>query len=336
MSRCELVGRLAALSTVLAVVLFTSVACAPQEPPPSPAPTPPVPNSEPVTDPPQSYYLPIRGSWELPEDIPSGRVPSEQGFIEIENLGIFSFDPLEVETLRPDIFSPGHFSIFDVVAHLADREWFTMTHHYNSRLDTHVIDELDGRMNWWYRAYYPGGWPEINAFRMDMFPYKDGTTIKLSTHTEEYVGRIYNSFAEEILRKSINVGRVVIPEVRIGTTVHTNVPVSAHNVRPDVLQPGTITALDVLLSLADQGKIDRMKLTWYPSIGEADPVDSLFVEQIDAGDGVYDLEASPELGKWVYETGSRDFGGFQGSHIQIPPDVRVIVSPEYMTWYWLA
>ncbi len=186
-----------------------------------------------------------------------------------------------------------------------------------------------------YRAYRAGGWPEINAVRMDMLPYTDGMVIRLDTQPEEYMGRMYNSFAQELLRQSINQGRVIIPEVRIGTVVHANVPVSAHDFRTDVLQPGTVTALDVLLSLADQGKIDGLKLTWYSTTAEYDIFDSFSVEQIDDGDGVYDGEATLGSSCWVYETGSLEFAGFKGSHISVPADVRVIVSPEYMTWYWL-
>lgn len=320
---------------LLGVILIGASACSPIVSPTTPAnPTSPIVTTPSVSS--ESYVLPHKGSWAFPADHPTGRIPSVQGTIEVEGLGEFTFAPLEVETTRRDIFAEGHFSVFDVVAHLGDREWFPLTYHYNHCLDTYVIDELDGRMNWWYRIYTPGGWSEINSSRMDMIPYRDGMIIKLSTHPEEYMGRIYNSFAEELLRKSVNLGRVVIPEVRVGTVVHMNVPVSAHDFRDDVLQPGTITALDVLLSLADQNKIDRLKLTWYSSIGDVDPVDSLVVEQIDDGDGIYDDETSPTTSGWVYETGSREFSGFKGSHTHVQADVRVIVSPEYMTWYWLG
>ena len=283
-----------------------------------------------------SFYLPQEGSWAFPKDRPTGRIPSSEGVLEIEGLGPFTFDPAEIQTLRPDIFAAGHFSLFDVLVHLADKGWYTLDYHYDICLDAHVVDDLNGQMNWWYRAHYAGGWYEINAYRMDMFPYKDGTHIRMRRHTEDYIGRLYNSFAEEVMRKSINQGRTVIPEVRVGTAIYNDVPVSAHDARTDVLQPGTITALDVLLSLADQKQINQMKLTWYGSIGDADPVDSFWIEQIDDGDTFFDGESSPAEGGWVYETGSLDFSGFQGSHIHIPADVRTIVSPEYMTWYWLG
>ncbi len=333
----QLLGRLTLLLVTAVMILpAVTIACTPDTEPVVPPIPPPSPCPEAAAKPSHSYYLPKNDMWQLPDDLPEARLPSEHGTIEIEGLGEFAFAPDEVETVRPDIFRPGHFSVFDVVVHLAERGWFTLEAHYNPALDTHVIEQLDGRMNWWYRAYYAGGWPEINAFRMDMYPYKEGMTIKLDTQTEQYIGRIYSAFGAEVQRKSVNLGRVVIPEVRVGTNVYTNVPVSAHDARSDMLQPGTITALDVLLSLADQGRIERMKLSWYCSIGEADPVDSFWVEQIDTGDGIYDGEADPERGGWVYETGSREFAGFMGSHIHIPSDVRVIVSPEYMTWYWLG
>lgn len=328
--------RLARWATLPAALALLLSACSPAAIPAIPSTPLDPPGSTPEPLPPQPYVLSADNAWRLPTDRPTARRASQQGLIQIEGLGEFTFNPLEIETTRPDLFREGHFSVFDVVAHLGNKGWFTLRYHYNDRLDTHVIDELNGRLNWWYRAHCPGGWPEINAFRMDMAPYRDGMAITLQTQPEEYMGRIYNSFAEELLRKSVNLGRVVIPEIRIGTAVHTNVPVSAHDFRDDVLQPGTVTALDVLLSLADQGKIDRLKLTWYSGVAGPMPMDSFRVEQIDDGDGFYDAEASAQTGGWVYETGALEFSGFKGSHIHIPADVRVIVSPQYMTWYWLG
>lgn len=338
MRRRVAIAGYSSLVVLLALVLGSVSACVPA-PSDSAAPGAPGPRdiaSTPQARPTVSYYIPQGESWEIPKDAPTGRVASSEGSVEIEGLGSFTFDPAEVETLRPDIFWQGHFSVFDVVAHLADKGWFTLNYHYDRCLDTYIIEDINGLMNWWYRAHYSGGWYEINAQRMDMYPYKDGTQIRLRRQPEEYLGRIFNSFAEEIARKSLNLERVVIPEVRIGTTTYFNVPVSAHNVRNDVLQPGTVTALDVLLSLADQKKINQMKLTWYGAIGDADPVDSYVVEQIDDSDGLFDEEAPTPTTGWVYETGSIKFEGFQGNHIRIPADVRPIISPEYMLWYWLC
>ena len=321
---------------LLVVVLLALPACtaAPPQGIPSLPLVPPTSETPPV--PPRPYYLPHEGIWRMPEDTPTGRVPSALGSIEVEGLGSFSFNPSRITSLRPDIYRPGYFSVFDVVAYLADEGWFTMTYHFDRCLDTYVIDRLDGRMDWWYRANYAGGWAETNATRMDYYLYKDGMSISLATRPQEYMAELYDSFAGEVLRKSLNLGRVVIPEVRLGTVVHRDIPVSAHGVRADVFQPYVVTALDVLLSLADQEHIRGLKLTWYSDLGAAIPVDSFFVEQIDDGDGVYDEESSPQRGGWVYETGSLDFSGYQGSHLRVPSDIRVIYSPEYITWYWIG
>ena len=104
---------------------------------------------------------------------------------------------------------------------------------------------------------------------------------------------------------------------------------ASHDVRSDVLQPGTITAVDALLSLKDQGRLASVGLTWYDRIGPADPVDSYWVEQVE------DAEAYGGCG-FVYETGPRQFSGFSGSHIHIPADVRVTLSPEYALWFWIC
>lgn len=39
---------------------------------------------------------------------------------------------------------------------------------------------------------------------------------------------------------------------------------------------------------------------------------------------------------FVYEIGLDEFSGFNGSHIHIPLDVRMIVSPEHALWFWIC
>jgi len=272
------------------------------------------------------------GSW-VPDTTEAGRVPKGRGDIEIEPVGRFQFDAAEVETTRPDIFQPGHFSMFDVLVLLDNRGDIDLEYHYDGAMATHIIDSLNGTPHWWYQARYSAGWFETNAFRMDMCPYKDATRLRVYPTTEEYFARICGSFGEEIRRLSRNQGQVVIPEVTIedptGTRVLEDVTVTAHDVRTDVLQPGTVTALDVLLSLGEQGEFSRLRLNWYASIAQADPVDSYWVERIDEA-------VALERCGYVYEVGSKDFPGFAGSHIHIPIDVRVLVSPEYALWFWLC
>ena len=291
---------------------------------------PPAPDEREVRG--QDISLPVNGSWS-PDTTQVGRIPASSGSIEIEDVGTFEFDPTAIETLRPDIFRDGHFSLFDVLVHVAEAQGIAMEYHFDGAMDTHIIDSLDGELNWWYQAHYSSGWFEPNAFRMDMYPYKDNTTIRVYHGSEDRIARICETFADEVRRLQKNNGEVVVPSVSVqdpgGTRVFEDVVVTAHNVRSDVLQEGVITALDIILSLGEQGEFSEVGLTWYPTIARADPVDHYFVERID------EAEAYGRCG-YVYEVGSRQFAGFSGSHIHIPTDTRVIISPEYAMWFWLC
>jgi hypothetical protein len=106
------------------------------------------------------------------------------------------------------------------------------------------------------------------------------------------------------------------------------VNVTAHNLRNDTFQLGVITALDVIMSMGDQGLI-TYSLEWYDSIGTANVVRSYWVEMI------LGRKAHGTCG-WVYESGDNDFYGFTGNHIHLPSDVRVLNSPEYNLWFWIC
>jgi hypothetical protein len=144
---------------------------------------------------------------------------------------------------------------------------------------------------------------------------------------------IYQSFREEVDRLAQNGGQVIIPDLTIRSPAKDwtfqNVLATPHDVRSDVLQPGVVTALDAIISLVERGQLPTLKLVWYENIGRADPVDNYFVEQVD------DAAATGGCG-FVYETGPKSIPGFSGSHIHIPSDVRVTVSPEYALWFWIC
>ena len=116
----------------------------------------------------------------------------------------------------------------------------------------YVIDAIDGQGGWWwYRAWYDNGWREDNTHRMDHFPVKNGTQVEL---TKERDARLDTLFAEEVARLAANDGAVIIQSVviqdrRRNELAFENVVVTAHDTRRDLLQPGTVTALDILLSL---------------------------------------------------------------------------------------
>lgn len=282
---------------------------------------------------PPTYRLPTEdGAWAPPVSHVA-RLPSGGPVIHIDGLGTFGFHAHQVETVRPDIFQPGHFSLFDILVHLSEMGDIDHDYHFDEAMDTHVIDAVDGERGWWYNAHYSAGWFEASVTPMDLYPYKDGTVVRLDRIGEDRLAPIYQSYRDEVQRLAANGGEVVIPELTIrapsGRIEFQDVVVTAYDVRNDVLQPGVVTALDAIISLAEQGQIANLELTWYDRIARADPVDSYWVERIN------DDVASGGCG-YVYECGSREFAGFAGAHNHIPADVQVSRSPEYALWFWIC
>lgn len=252
------------------------------------------------------------------------------GQVMIDGVGEFDFDPKKVESVRKDIFKDGHFSVFAILVHLDHQEKIDMKYHFDEDMDTYVIDSINGERNWWYTAYYSGGWPEKNVYRMDYYPYKDKMYIRIRKVNNQKIESIYKKFREEVERKTN--GKMIIPLVII-RGVHTklqfeNVEVIAHNLRSDVFQEGVITAIDVILSLGDQGLI-TYDLQWYDSIGTAEIVRSYWVNRINED------ESYGRCG-FVYEAGSLEYQRFRGNHIHIPADTRMITFPEYVEFFWIC
>ena len=283
-----------------------------------------------------SYTLPNSDGLWIPRSSQVGRLPSGVASIRILDVGAFEFDTAAVETVRPDVFQPGRFSMFDALVHLHKQGDIRLDYHFDKEMKTHVIDAIDGdsgESGWWYQTYYSGGWSEHNAFRMDLYPWKNGTRLSVYTERKKRMEGMFQAFREEVSRIESNNGQLVVPKVTIRSPGEfrrfDDVLVTPHDVRADLFQPGAITALDVILSLGEQGEFRNAVLTWYDHIGSADPVDSYWLEGLD------EARAYGGCG-FVYEAGPQGFGGFSGAHIHLPMDARVIVSPEYAYWFWIC
>jgi hypothetical protein len=257
--------------------------------------------------------------------------PSREGKIVV-GFKTLKFDPGEVETLRPDIFKPGFFSIFDVLAHVSEKGLIDLKYHFDESMNTHVIDSLEGEPNWWYIAYYSGGWEETNYFRPDHYPWKDGTNLRFFTVSSSRIELTQNIFRGEVTRRKKNDDKIIVPKViirgRSFKLEYDDVEVTPHNLRNDVFQEGVMTAIDVILSLGDQDKIEYT-LKWYESIGTAQIVKNYWVE------GINQDVAHGRCG-FVYESGDSDLDGFAGNHIHLPSDTRVLNSPEYVMYFWIC
>ncbi|MDG6222020.1 MAG: hypothetical protein QCH99_02015 [Candidatus Bathyarchaeota archaeon] len=230
------------------------------------------------------------------------------------------------------MFKNGQFSVFDVLVHLYEQNLIDLAYHFDETMNTHIIDAINQQTGWWYIVVYSGGWPEQNVFRPDHYPWKIGTQIQFYTESYSKIAAIYSEWQEETQRKEDNHGKIIIPEVTIVgktfTKEFTDVEVTAHNLRNDVFQEGVITAIDVILSLADQGKI-TYELKWYDSIGQASVVRSYWVDAIDN-------DTAEAYCGFVYESGSNKYRGVNGNHIHLPSDTRILNTPEYLVYFWIC
>jgi hypothetical protein len=256
--------------------------------------------------------------------------PIKTGEITIDGAGNFKFDPKNIRTSRPDIFKEGYFSLFDILVHLDSINKIDMDYQFSESMNTHVINSINGIGNYWYYSYYSGGWQENNAFRMDHYPYKDDTTTVLYKESGSVINSIYDVFQNEVVYRENNDGKVKIPKVKIQSPNNNlefkNVEVTAHNLRSDQFKDGVITAIDVIMSLGDQGKI-TYDLKWYEEIGAAKVVKNYWVHRINKD------EAYGTCG-FVYEEGSYEM--MYRNHIHIPSDSRVLNSPDYEEWFWIC
>lgn len=327
LTRRRIKGRLANISIVAVTIFFILIAFSVDSnllitdrfptpiPTQTPTPTPTLPTPTPIPTP-------------TPHE---DTVPTMEGKVKVDRQEL-TFDPAEVETVRPDLFNPGFFSMFDVLVHLDKQGLIDLEYHFDESMNTHVIDSLNGEPHWWYSAYYSGGWPECNVFRPDHYPWKDGTTLTFFKTAPSTLEDIHSVWKEEVTRRKNNGGKLIVPKVIIrGSTFSKefeNVEVTPHNVRNDVFRENVTTALDVIMSLGDQGKI-TYELEWYESIGTANIVKNYWVEAIN-GDS--------RIGRcgFVYEAGSFKYTFFRGNHIHLPTDSRILNSPEYVEFFWIC
>jgi len=251
-------------------------------------------------------------------------LPLGLGNPEIEISGtIYRFDPSEVDSVRPDLFQNGSFSVFDILIYLNSTGEISLNAHFNVSMDTYVIDSINGAIDyWWYRIYYSGGSTEKNVDRIDHYPWKPGSVIKLYPESESYINDAYSLFEEEIARFAYNNNSIIIPTVIIighsFSEEFYNVTVVPHNLRNETFKNDIITALDVIMTLGDLGNI-TYELTWFESFRGASYVHSYFVSKINSD------ETIGRCG-FLYDVSE--------SFIFLSADERILKSPESVRFYW--
>ena len=268
--------------------------------------------------------------WTLPDADRKGNISIEGLLTEVP------VSPRDVQTLRPDIFNKGYFSVFDCLVQVCKEHNIELRYHLDKKLRTHVIDSINKEENWWYAAHYHGGGRcEEPIHRMDTHPYKDWMKIRIFQVPRERIEQIYSAFKVETNRIKANKKKVLVPEVAIRTPNQelkfTDVEVRPHRIRSDMFRPDVITAADVMLSIAEKGGLS-VDLVWREQFGTALVQGYYFVrfneDQAHGRSGfTYSLgEKVNDMPPQGHRTGNNFF--------YMTSDIRVIVSPEYMRWKW--
>ncbi len=283
------------------------------------------------------------GSWAFASEMRADPIPTLLGTLEIRGVGVFTYDPALVKTLRPDVFAEGRFSAFDVLAALAAAGKVDVRYAYDESQATYVIQSIDGLTGWWYDVRLPGGAFERTALRMDMYPIKDGAAIHLYLEDPARLTAIESSFRDEVALRAAHGGRIIVPTVTIrgprSTVTFRDVEVTPHGVRSDMFQPSAVTALDVLLSLGDQGQIAGLELAWHAVVDDVPNVNHYMVDWISLPDVLGEKDS---LCGYMDEAATEALRGFLTPHshattrIHLSSDLEVLVSPGYVEWQWLC
>ena len=286
---------------------------------------------------------------------------------QVDLLGrIISFDPSEhqINTVRPDIFAPGNFSMFDAILAAARKEDISVEYHYDDDCKTHFITRFDGVPgDYWYHFSYDAGSGnrgEIRyrrAHRWDEALWRPGVWVQLVKG--EDLAAIEQEYVEEIAREKAQ-GHV-IPQVRIALnpsdfsgnppesgriTVErrfTDVKVTAHNLRATghpspyskPFQPGVATSMDLLLSLKDQGELDLVTAAFYTRFA-GNWIDSYYVVAM-GFPGVGTAHASGRQG-FVYVTNNGTPGRLPNNadgKFHMTSDIAVLHAPDFSYWRWI-
>lgn len=279
---------------------------------------------------------------------------------------VFTFDPAETAiktSLRPDIFAPGYFSMFDVILAVAKKNGIRLSFTFDPRCMTYFIKTIDGRSGkYWYHFSYDAGSgnsSEINyrrANRWDEALWRPGVWIKVVEG--ENLDEIKAEYTEEIGRER-QLGHV-IPRVSISinpsnyrgnppasdritvTRDFTNVKVTPHDVRgtgyaspyPKPFRPGVVTSLDILLSLQDQGQLNLVTGVFYTFFA-GHYINSYYVVEM-GFPGIGTAHSSGRQGfVYVTENGTPNkLPNNADGKLHMTSDINVVHAQDFNTWRW--
>ncbi|MFC2131065.1 T9SS type A sorting domain-containing protein, partial [Bacteroidota bacterium] len=281
-----------------------------------------------------------------------------------ENQFEFNQDEYNIETVRPDIFAPGYFSMFDAILAVAAKNDIEIEYHFDSTCMTHFITRVNGtEADYWYHFSYDAR--SVNSReilysrenRWDEALWRPGVWVYV-VNGEDLDG-LKKEFMEEIEREkqyghmipsvsiSINPGSYRGNPEGLGrisvSRQFNNVIITPHNMRSQKsstlfkmpFQPEVVTSMDVPLSLMDNGELDVVTSVFYDYL-EGYYIDSYYIVEL-GFPGIGSSYSSGSQGI-VYTTGNGRNGKLVNNadgKLHITSDIHVIHAPDFSNWRWI-
>lgn len=243
-------------------------------------------------------------------------------------------DGLGQYSTRPDVFVQGQYSVFDLLRYMVYSDdslrfesvtpyteskykttEFVLSQDINGDGDFTNDGEYSQSSNWYFRFKTSGGDfmraigepdGEATYLRMDEMWAQDDMVIRFQPFYEVTTKRRQYIWQKEVERLAAQGGKYLLEQLRVvpkAGGMHNlveNLEVTAHNLRPDVFQPGVITGVDLFMSAIDQGY--DIKLSYWPTLDTGASVYSYSINEIEgdtssSGQGWMMLIGEDEIGK---------------------------------------
>lgn len=275
----------------------------------------------------------------------------------------FNPETFDIQTVRPDVFNDGYFSMFDVILAAALSANIPIEYHFDESAMTHVIDKFNGQSGkYWYHFAFDSGSGRSNEIkfkrenRWDELLWRPGAWVQL-VEGEDLDG-ILAEYHEEIQREQ-QYGHV-IPAVNISvnatpyqsspqgsgriraTRQYRNLVITSHGWRapeypsiyPKPFKPEVVTALDVLLTLQDIGELTSVEGAFYDCFNN-NYINSYYVVEMGfPNEGV--AHASGRQG-FTYSAGNgtqNQLANNADRKVHVTSDILVLHAPDFCRWNW--
>lgn len=158
---------------------------------------------------------------------------------------------------------------------------------------------------------------EAHYERLDQMWLQPGMGVRFQPFSTEMTQRRQWVQDREMARLAQFDGKVVVPQLMVNKgsgapIVIQNLEVTAHDMRPDIFQPGVITKMDVFLSAYDQGW--DVKFNYWPTLSTGAKVEHFALFSFDGLDSTVGRGWSTVYGEMAT---NGDFAAYQGHGEQI-------------------